>query len=41
MIYLLDITDIDKICDFVGQNFKFLCELIGVNVKHRKGQSKL
>ena len=39
MIYLLDITDIDKICDFVGQNFKFLYKLMAV--KHMKGKSKL
>ena len=29
MIYLIDITNIDKICDKVGQKFKFLCKLIG------------
>ena len=29
IIYLIDITHIDKICDLVGQKFKFLCKLIG------------
>ena len=29
MIYLIDITNIDKICDEVGQTFKYLCNLIG------------
>ena len=29
MIYLIDITHMDKICDEVGQKFKFLCKLIG------------
>ena len=29
MIYLIDITNIDKICDYVGQKFKFMCNLIG------------
>ena len=29
MIYLIDITKIDKICDSVGEKFKFLCRLIG------------
>ena len=29
MIYLIDITNIDKICDKVGQKFNFLCKLIG------------
>ena len=29
MIYLIDITNIDIICDQVGQKFKFLCKLIG------------
>ena len=29
MIYLIDATNIDKICDLVGQKFKFLCKLIG------------
>ena len=28
MIYLKDITNIDKICDQVGQKFKILCKLI-------------
>ena len=28
-IYLIDITNIDKICDKVGQKFNFLCKLIG------------
>ena len=26
---VIDITHIDKICDYVGQKFKFLCKLIG------------
>ena len=29
MIYLIEITNIDKICNKVGQIFKFLCNLIG------------
>ena len=29
MIYLIDITNIDKICDLDGQKFQFLCKLIG------------
>ena len=29
MIYLIDISNIDKICDKVGQKFKFLCKMIG------------
>ena len=29
MIYLIDITNIEKICDKVGQKIKFLCKLIG------------
>ena len=29
MMYLIDITDVDKICDSVGQKLKFLCKLIG------------
>ena len=28
MIYLIDITNIDKICDEVGQKFKFLRKLV-------------
>ena len=28
MIYLIDITHIDKICDKVGQTFKFQCKPI-------------
>ena len=28
MIYIIDITDIDKMCDYVGQYFEFLCKLI-------------
>ena len=28
MIYLIYITNIDKICDLVGKTFKFLCKLI-------------
>ena len=33
MIYLIDITYIDKICDYVCQKFKFLCKLIGCEVQ--------
>ena len=33
MIYLLDITNIDKICDKAGQKFKFLCKLNGCEAK--------
>ena len=29
MIYLIDSTNIDKICVNVGQNVKVLCKLIG------------
>ena len=29
MIYVLDITNIDKICDLAGHRFKFLYKLIG------------
>ena len=29
IIYLIDITYIDKVFDYVGQTFKFLCTLIG------------
>ena len=29
MIYLIDITNIDKMCRQVGQKFKFMCNLIG------------
>ena len=29
IIYLKDISNIDKICDYVGEKFKFLCKLIG------------
>ena len=29
MIYLIDITNIDKICNLNGQKLKFLCNLIG------------
>ena len=29
MIYIIDITNIDKICDLVGHKFKYLCKLIG------------
>ena len=29
LIYLIDITNINKICDYVGQKFKFLCKLFG------------
>ena len=29
MLYLIDITNIEKICDLVGHKFKFLCKLIG------------
>ena len=29
MIYLIDIINIDKICDEVGQKFKLLCKLNG------------
>ena len=32
MIYLIVITNIDKICDYVGLKFKFLNELIGYAV---------
>ena len=31
--YLLDITNIDKICDKNGQKFKFLCKLNGCEAK--------
>ena len=27
--YLIDITHIDRICDKAGQQFKYLCNLIG------------
>ena len=30
MICLIDITNIDNICDKVGQKFKSLCTLIGL-----------
>ena len=33
MIYLIDITNIDKIYDYVCQKFKFLCKLIGCEVQ--------
>ena len=39
MVYLMDITNIDKICDSDGQKLKYLCKLIGV--KHMMAQSKL
>ena len=29
MIYLIDITNINTMCDLAGQKFKFLCKLIG------------
>ena len=29
MIYLTDITSIDKLCDYVGQKTKYQCKLIG------------
>ena len=39
MIYLIDITHNDKICDQVGQKFKFLCKLIGCEAQ--EGAEKL
>ena len=36
MIYLIDITHIDKICDLVDQKFKFLCKLIGCEAQDYK-----
>ena len=33
IIYLIDITNIDKIRDWVGEKFKFLYKLIGGEVK--------
>ena len=35
MIYLIDITNIDKICDEVGKKNKFLPELIGCEAQER------
>ena len=29
MIYVIDITNIDNMCDYFGQKIKFLCKLIG------------
>ena len=39
MIYLFDITNIDKMCDNVGQKLKFLWKLIGCEAQ--EGRSKL
>ena len=33
LIYLIDITNIDKLFDYVGQKFKFLCKLIGCEAR--------
>ena len=33
MIYLIDITNIEKNCDLVGQKFKFLCKLTGIETQ--------
>ena len=33
MIYLIDIINIDKLCDYGDQKFKFLCKLIGCEAK--------
>ena len=39
MIYFIDITYIDKICNWIGLQFKFLCELIGCDGVNYKGSS--
>ena len=39
MIYFIDITNIDKICDQVGQKFKFLCKLIGCEAQEGAEQT--
>ena len=39
MIYLIDITNIDKIYDYVCQKFKFLCKLIGCEVQDEAEQT--
>ena len=38
MIYLIDIKNIDKICDLVGQNFKFLFKLIDCEAQEGGGR---
>ena len=37
MIYFIDNANIDKISDF-GQNFKFLCKLIGCETQEGRGE---
>ena len=38
MIYLIDITNVDKICDSVSQKFKFLFKLVGCEAQERAGK---
>ena len=38
MIYLIDITNIDKIPDKIGQNFEFLSKMIGCKAQEWAGK---
>ena len=40
MIYLIDIANIDKICDLVGQKLRFLCKLVGCGYILQKNRAE-